>query len=142
MAVGALRGSWTGWFWLVYPFILIGIVFVKPRLVRKRNNPDLDVHLGATERHTVHFSFDAYRALARVTVDEAPMAVDGDRVPKWGPTTQWEYKVPVGESEKHAVTFVRTKKSFLGAWRKQTFVSYIDGVVVPPDPQPLLSAIP
>jgi hypothetical protein len=144
MAVAALLHSQSwGWFFLVLIAINVGLraVFY---LTSKRHNLELVVRVGGVnEIHAVRFYFDAYRERVRITIDEAPVSVDGHRVPKWGPTTQWEYKVSVDDSEKHAVTFVRTKKPLAGGRRRQSVVPYIDGVVVQPDArQPSLSATP
>jgi hypothetical protein len=126
----------------VYVIVYFGVNFVSSRRAQKRDL-DVGVHVGVAETHTVHCSYNAYKGLVHITVDGARVEVDGVPVPKWGPTAQREYRVTVGQVEKHTVTLMKTQTFPFGSRRPQAIVAYIDGVELPPSAtQPLPSATP
>ena len=131
MLVAALIHS-RGWAVaiVVYVAVLVAVRVVS-YLTSKKHNVNLDVRVGVNEPHVVHLYFDAYRARIRIAVDGVPVEVTGVPVPKWGPTLQRQYKVHVGRTEKHTVTFVKTHKLPLATMRSQTIVADIDGTEVP-----------
>jgi hypothetical protein len=102
------------------------ILLVSSYLRSKKNSVNLDVSVGDVERHTVHYFRNAFTGRVRI-------AVDGNSVQSNIEWATWKmeksYECPVGESERHLVTFVKTRKKVAPGFRKQPVTAYVDGVL-------------
>jgi hypothetical protein len=116
-------------------WIVIGVfvvVFVVAEVmgyrVSKKYRLNVDVQVGSTERHTVHFFRNPFTGRVRIAIDGDPVQ---SRIEWLGIKLVRNYEVSVGQVETHTVTFVKTRKLFFAGYRKQTVVAYVDGVEVP-----------
>jgi hypothetical protein len=88
---------------------------------------DFDFEVGSVEKHLVTFHWGQWFGLATIEVDG--VEVDHERH-MYGTSLTRHYEVSVGASEPHAVRIEKTRKRFLGGYRRQTFKVFVDGKLV------------
>jgi hypothetical protein len=80
--------------------------------------------VGESERHIVHFSFDQSWGFLTISVDGNPVIRDW-RLISFSLTKQ--YRLTVGEKERHDVVIVKERKLVGAPLRSQTCRVFIDG---------------
>jgi hypothetical protein len=116
--------------WAVVTVIVAVLVIAEVVAYRagKKYRLDVYVRVGSTEPHTVHFFRNPFTGRVRIAVDGRPIT---SRIEWLGVKLVKHYDVPVGQLEKHTVTFVKKRKLFAAGFRRQSLAAYIDGVEVP-----------
>lgn len=85
---------------------------------------DFSFPVGESERHTVHFSFDQFWGWLTINVDGQPVIRDW-RVLSFSLTK--EYRLTVGEKERHGVVIAQHRQLAFAGFRSQTCRVFIDG---------------
>jgi len=83
--------------------------------------------VGATEKHTVMFSFDKFWGGLTITVD-GNSVVSTTQMFSMNLVSSWQF--PVGVSEVHHVQIDKHRELMFAGFRPQPVYAYVDGVVV------------
>ena len=128
MAVAVVhhRSSWALPVFLGFILVIALIVYIPTYIRSKKNSVNLDVPVGVIERHMVNFFRNAFTGRLRISVDGVLVQNKIEWV-VW--RLEKRYDVLVGESERHLVTFVKTRKKVAPGFRKQPVTAYVDGVL-------------